>query len=87
MAITSNRPTVATPQPLPPVALRIVYRAGGKPGQIDHPGLDARPVYSPEELDEALASGWVKHPSEVGQDAHDAPEPEKPRRTRRQDAE
>lgn len=80
----SNRPTVAPYQDLPPVAIRIIYRPGGTPTQIDHPGIEARPVYSQDELAEALQSGWFLHPDEARASVPE-PEPEPKRRGRRQD--
>lgn len=49
---------------------RIVYRPGGRPGQIDHPGFEAKRVEDSEQCAAALAAGWTLTPEAK------SPEPE-----------
>jgi hypothetical protein len=41
---------------------QLMYRAGGKPTQIDHPGNETHVVNSPEEREAAIADGWQAKP-------------------------
>lgn len=52
---------------------RIVYRPGGTPAQVDHPGFEARRIADAAELDRAIGDGWLLLPV--------VPEPVEPPRT------
>lgn len=56
---------------------RLVYRAGGKKGQIDVPGNDIKRVETAEEHEVALSEGWEDTPVPHDPDAEPEPAPKK----------
>lgn len=70
--VAAQATAAAAPMIAGPEFPRCVYRLGGKPGQIDHPGNEVKVVGTPEALSAAVEDGWSLAPVPVPEAAPEA---------------